>query len=128
CDCGSHGACSFETGQKKCICDVNYVEKEGKCEYCSCGENSNSCHFKQGKYKKCNCSSGYAENHGYCEECNCGPYGSCSFVDDKKRCDCKSFTVERNGVCVVMEITSPEDTTVGTSTVLSSTALGKVFE
>ncbi|GBN45034.1 hypothetical protein AVEN_245643-1 [Araneus ventricosus] len=32
CDCGSHGKCSLETGLKRCICDVKYAEKNGKCE------------------------------------------------------------------------------------------------
>ncbi|GBM69941.1 Protocadherin Fat 1, partial [Araneus ventricosus] len=126
CDCGSYGTCILESGIKRCTCDVNFAEKNGKCEYCSCGENSKFCRYNVLGEKECSCSSAYAQNRGYCEECNCGPYGSCSFEYDRKRCHCKSFAVEKNGVCVVMESTTLEGSTSTRTTVLTSTTQCKV--
>ncbi|GBM69935.1 hypothetical protein AVEN_13799-1 [Araneus ventricosus] len=121
CDCGPYGMCGLESGRKRCFCDSNYAEKNGKCEYCSCGENSKSCRYNLLGEKECNCSSAYAQNRGYCEDCNCGPYGSCSFEYDRKRCNCKSFAVEMNGVCVVMESTTLEGSTSAMTTALPLT-------
>ncbi|GBO37396.1 hypothetical protein AVEN_8121-1, partial [Araneus ventricosus] len=33
CDCGPYGTCILDTGIKRCICDFNYAEKNGKCEF-----------------------------------------------------------------------------------------------
>ncbi|GBN98145.1 hypothetical protein AVEN_55482-1 [Araneus ventricosus] len=33
CDCGPYGTCILESGIARCTCDVNYAEKNGKCEY-----------------------------------------------------------------------------------------------
>ncbi|GBM49123.1 hypothetical protein AVEN_78079-1, partial [Araneus ventricosus] len=93
---------------------------------CSCGENSKSCSYNVLGEKECNCSTAYAQNRGYCEECNCGPYGSCSFEYDRKRCKCKSFAFEKNGVCVVMESTTLEGSTSTRTTVLPTTGQCKV--
>ncbi|GBN00688.1 hypothetical protein AVEN_104760-1, partial [Araneus ventricosus] len=121
CDCGPHGKCSLESGIKRCTCDSNYAEKNGKCEYCSCGENSKSCHYNVLGEKECNCYSAYAQNRGYCEDCNCGPYGSCSFEYNRKRCNCESFAINMNGVCVVMESTTLEGSTSTMTTALPLT-------
>ncbi|GBM89793.1 Fat-like cadherin-related tumor suppressor [Araneus ventricosus] len=67
CDCGPYGTCSLESGMKRCICHSNYAEKNGKCEYCFCGENSKSCRYNVLGEKECNCSYAYAQNRGYCE-------------------------------------------------------------
>ncbi|GBN80768.1 hypothetical protein AVEN_98557-1, partial [Araneus ventricosus] len=126
CDCGPHGTCSLESGIKICTCDSNYAEKNGKCEYCSCGENSKSCRYNVLGEKECNCSSAYAQNRGNCEDCNCGPYGSCSFEYDRKRCNCESFAVKMNEVCVVLKSTPPEGSTSTRTTALPSTTQRKV--
>ncbi|GBN80794.1 hypothetical protein AVEN_221800-1 [Araneus ventricosus] len=34
CDCGPYGTCIIDAGIKRCICDFNYAEKNGKCECC----------------------------------------------------------------------------------------------
>ncbi|CAL1288202.1 unnamed protein product [Larinioides sclopetarius] len=122
CDCGPFGKCTFESGNKKCVCEMKTAEKDGKCVDCYCGENAKFCNFDEKGERKCSCSYGYAENNGYCDECNCGPYGSCRFEYGQKRCDCQTFASEKNGVCVVMEITSSEGPFNASSTVLTSTA------
>ncbi|CAL1282876.1 unnamed protein product [Larinioides sclopetarius] len=123
CDCGEGGSCHLNSsGDKICNCFEGYVPHEGYCKACDCGEGG-SCHLNSSGDKICNCFEGYVPHEGYCKECNCGPYGSCSFIEDEKQCICPSFTVEINGVCEVLENTSPEFTTAVTTTVLSSTAL-----
>ncbi|GBM82319.1 hypothetical protein AVEN_128749-1 [Araneus ventricosus] len=123
CDCGPHGSCSFESGQKKCVCSPYSIEKDGKCIACYCGESTKSCHFDSSGDKNCSCLSGYAPVDGNCVECNCGPYGTCSFEYGQKKCDCRSFAVEMNGVCVEVGTTSSEETThsIELSTIISST-------
>ncbi|GBM43861.1 hypothetical protein AVEN_256735-1, partial [Araneus ventricosus] len=32
CDCGPYGTCIIDAGIKRCTCDFNYAEKNGKCE------------------------------------------------------------------------------------------------
>ncbi|GBN80795.1 hypothetical protein AVEN_221801-1 [Araneus ventricosus] len=93
---------------------------------CSCGENSKSCRYNVLGEKECNCSSAYAQNRGNCEDCNCGPYGSCSFEYDRKRCNCESFAVKMNEVCVVLKSTPPEGSTSTRTTALPSTTQRKV--
>ncbi|GBM79873.1 hypothetical protein AVEN_220429-2 [Araneus ventricosus] len=142
CNCGPRGRCSFESGKKKCVCEANAAENDGKCEKCNCGPYG-SCGFEYGK-KKCDCRSFAIEKNGVCvvmdttssedttvvtstiqtsttQKCNCGPYGSCSFEYGQKKCHCLSFAIEKNGVCVVIDTTSSEDTTVVTSTIPTST-------
>ncbi|XP_055944191.1 neurogenic locus notch homolog protein 1-like [Argiope bruennichi] len=146
CNCGPYGSCSFEYGRKRCNCKSSTVEKHGLCvvvestttekvttrmpttlppttRSCSCGENSKSCTYNWDEEKICECFPGYAVKDDYCFECNCGPYGSCKFVNDRKKCSCAPFTVEMNGVCVDVDTTSSRGTTdsTSTSTVVSST-------
>ncbi|GBM43872.1 hypothetical protein AVEN_256742-1 [Araneus ventricosus] len=54
-------------------------------------------------------------------ECNCGPYGSCSFQYGQKTCNCRPFAFEKNGICIIMESTTSEDTTAVRTTMLPST-------
>ncbi|GBM43867.1 hypothetical protein AVEN_256739-2 [Araneus ventricosus] len=54
-------------------------------------------------------------------ECNCGPYGSCSFHDGQKTCNCRPSAFEKNGICIIMESTTSESTTALRTTMLPST-------
>ncbi|GBO05065.1 hypothetical protein AVEN_22341-1, partial [Araneus ventricosus] len=88
---------------------------------CNCGEYSKSCRYNWKGDQICDCFPGYAEKYGSCEECNCGPYGSCSFQYGQKTCNCRPFAFEKNGICIIMESTTSEDTTAVRTTILPST-------
>ncbi|KAG8174469.1 hypothetical protein JTE90_018814 [Oedothorax gibbosus] len=88
--------------------------KNGKCEFCYCGEKG-TCRFI-GENKVCSCEGGYAEdkdNTGKCKECNCGyktKTNSCTFNKGEKVCDCVSMHADKNGACTACdcgETTSP---------------------
>ncbi|GFW01903.1 hypothetical protein TNCV_3028741 [Trichonephila clavipes] len=66
CNCGDHGKCFFDFGDKRCICEENYLELFGKCEECVCGKHG-TCKFRENDGKKvCSCDYGYAEQNGKC--------------------------------------------------------------
>ncbi|XP_055944669.1 neurogenic locus Notch protein-like isoform X2 [Argiope bruennichi] len=126
CNCGPYGTCSFEFGQKKCICKPSAIEKNGLCvviesttsdgstysllprstflpssiQDCYCGENSKFCYFNWKGDKVCDCYPGYSEDDGYCYECDCGPRGKCAFEFRQKKCNCDLYTSVKNGKCV----------------------------
>ncbi|GBN10367.1 hypothetical protein AVEN_167758-1, partial [Araneus ventricosus] len=113
CDCGSNGTCSFENGEKKCICKEGTAEKEGTCtETCindSDCKNGGTCETK-GEKKFCSCKSGLIGDK--CQivfDCTAdGTYkgceasgGKCSYDVDKAVCTCSGSKKldEKDKIC-----------------------------
>ncbi|GBO26956.1 hypothetical protein AVEN_157363-1 [Araneus ventricosus] len=94
CDCGLHGRCSWEDGEKVCDCESGYRSFGGKCRECTCGPYG-TCKLDESGEKVCSCDYDYVEKEGYCEHCDCNYLMSkrtlgvnCTFVDGRRQCIC----------------------------------------
>ncbi|GBN06202.1 hypothetical protein AVEN_71653-1 [Araneus ventricosus] len=81
CDCGPYGTCILETGIKRCTCDVNYAEKNGKCEFMESttleGSTSTLTTVLPSTTQSCNCENGNCVYEGGKKICKCNPgYGN----------------------------------------------------
>ncbi|GIZ03115.1 latent-transforming growth factor beta-binding protein 2 [Caerostris extrusa] len=104
CQCGEDFGCTFDVGfftiTKKCLCLEGFLEHEGVCTECNCGEHS-VCKLDNHGGKICSCNHGFFEKDGRCEDCSCGLNGTgCQAISGIKFCACPQGYMDAQGVCV----------------------------
>ncbi|GFR26172.1 latent-transforming growth factor beta-binding protein 2 [Trichonephila clavata] len=103
CKCGKGFNCTFDVGifsnGKKCICSKGFVEKDGVCKECDCGDNG-ECEISRAGEKICKCKDGYFVSNGKCEDCKCGLNNTkCELIENIKICSCPNGYRDSRGVC-----------------------------
>lgn len=103
CKCGKGFNCTFDVGffytSKTCNCPKGFLEKDGVCKECDCGDNG-KCEIGRDGGKVCKCDDGHFARNGKCEDCMCGLNNTkCELIQNIKMCNCPKGYKDSRGVC-----------------------------